>query len=281
MMLRPRSATQDEQPRSATQDAAALGASALRLADELIAAVEDGDLPSVERLLANGRVAPSVHDHKALRKAAEKGHVLVVERLLADPRVDPAAHRGSHWHAPLTGRSPLCIAAENGHLAVVRQLLADRRVDPRQPEPGGNDAVSCAAWYGHASVVQCLLEDPRVEPSLTGMQLLSDSISHRFPRIADLLLSTGPMRRAIARLPAARFEALLRQMVAGQCLPSAAQLAACLRNPHAIAAPHRGASRGFATVLLKKLTDVSIICAEAWRRRRAAVLGRIASWDDL
>lgn len=260
-------------PRAAPPFGAADNRGPLALAHAFLSAAASGDLCTLEQLLAHDRVDPSVDDQAALRRAARNGHVLVVERLLADPRIDPSVGPSDlHWHDSAVGE-----AAQRGQLAVVRQLLADPRVDA-SAATGVNAAVSRAAWHGHGSVVLCLLEDPRVEQSLADLQLLFASIRNQFVHVADILLSTGTVQQAVVSLPAERLNDLLRRMVEGQYLLSAAQLAAFMRNPHTSGVAALLGETTFAR--LWELTDICILGGEAWRRRRAAVLGRVAAWDE-
>lgn len=110
----------------------------------------DGRLQMVERLLGDSRVDPAAKDNFAIRAASQNGHELVVARLLSDARVDPAA----------CSDDALRRACKAGHVSVVKQLLADPRVDP---SVGNNKPLRLAAYYGHASTVGCLLADPRVD----------------------------------------------------------------------------------------------------------------------
>lgn len=122
----------------------------------LFRAAEQGDLPSLDQLLA-GSTAVDLRDHcqwTPLMKAALHGHTAVARRLLeAGARVN-ATDQG--------GYSALMLAASNNHADVIR-LLAEEGADPNLAEPGlGWTALIWAAKQGHAAAVAALLEQGAV-----------------------------------------------------------------------------------------------------------------------
>lgn len=90
----------------------------MRSESPLVTASRTGNLPIVERLLADPRATKSVQT--AFCAAAKSGHLAVLELLLTDPRADPGYFYQDVVRA----------AAEHGHLAVLERLLADPRTDP-------------------------------------------------------------------------------------------------------------------------------------------------------
>ena len=119
---------------------------------DLIKACREGDIPSIQTLLADPRVDPSDQDNSAIRWASLNGRLEVVRLLLADPRVDPSA----------LGNEAIKWACKEGNIPIVQALLSDPRVDPSDQD---NQAVVWASGDGDVGVVRLLLVDPRVDPS--------------------------------------------------------------------------------------------------------------------
>ncbi|PPF64202.1 hypothetical protein C5E11_05810 [Clavibacter michiganensis] len=130
----------------------------------LFAAAKEGDVSTVEQLIASGEVLNERHpivggfddDYTPLGVAAREGHVVVVERLLAagaDPRRTIGLMKGTAVHD----------AAYFGHGDVLRCLLAPRptvlRVDIEAQGPyNGLTALHDAVWHGHTESARVLLE---------------------------------------------------------------------------------------------------------------------------
>jgi hypothetical protein len=112
----------------------------------------EGDIATIEMLLRDPCIDPSINSNEALICAAQNGHAAVVDRLLQDERVDPSAE----------DNDAIRIAAGSGHIAVVNRLLQDDRVDPCALD---NTAIGVAADCGRLAVVERLLQDARVDPS--------------------------------------------------------------------------------------------------------------------
>jgi hypothetical protein len=136
--------------------------------DDLEYACTDGDLATVNRLLADHptTIDPTTIDlHKIINHrggrvfiyaspfemACRGGHLAVVERLLQDQRVNPADNNNN----------AIRMASGCGRVLVVDRLLQDERVDPAA---GDNSAIHSAAINNHSSVVERLLQDERVDP---------------------------------------------------------------------------------------------------------------------
>lgn len=153
----------------------------------LLESAETGDLETVLKILASGKVdvnaVDEVDSYSALMMAAEAGHLDVVQALK-----DAGAHiemRDSY------GRTPLYAASVAGHIDVVRYLVREnadvhavdcenrsvlwaccavRRVDiasiliadgdaDLNTQAGGDTAMSFAIKHGHAEVVDFLRQN--------------------------------------------------------------------------------------------------------------------------
>jgi hypothetical protein len=115
----------------------------------IVHAAKIGDQKTIEELVLNHHIDPSVDNNQAIQAASANGHLRVVHFLLQDPRVDPT----------VGNNNALQEAAYYGHLDVVERLLLDARVDPTASE---NGASGCAYFKGHSSIVVRLSKDPRV-----------------------------------------------------------------------------------------------------------------------
>ncbi len=161
------------------------------------AAIEQGDLASVKRMLnkgANPRAAASrplwtaaasghlkivklllpLSDHKtgatsALRVAASNGHLEVVKLLLSIP--DPKADTST----------TLALAAESGHLEIVKLLLPLSK-----PKADNSRALQLAAEDGHLEIVKLLL--PVSNPMASNSYALRASACNGHMEIVKLLL---------------------------------------------------------------------------------------------
>jgi hypothetical protein len=147
------------------------------LGEQLYDACGSGDLPAVNRLLADSAVDPSVafRNWTSLGRASHAGHLAVVERLLHDARVDPSAedNQAIRW------------ASWADHLAVVERLLQDERVDPSAAD---NEAIRWASLHGHSAVVDRLLQDERVDPAAGDNYAIRQAALHGHVRVVDRLL---------------------------------------------------------------------------------------------
>jgi uncharacterized protein len=118
----------------------------------LIDSAEQGDLSSVEELLARHR-QPDVRDScdwTPLMKAALNGHAAIVERLLqAGAKVD-AMDSG--------GYTAMMLAASNNHAAIVNRLLDKGAMVDHQESTKGWTALIWSAKQGHVASVKALLE---------------------------------------------------------------------------------------------------------------------------
>ena len=137
----------------------------------MVEAVQRGDAPTVEAMLARG-VPPATEGEvlyrprKVLSIAAEAGHEAVVEVLLrhgADPESanDFPARFAIHGSSPARSadnrKTALMYAAQSGHVAIVRRLVAARaRVDARSIY--GETALMLAAGAGRVETVRALIE---------------------------------------------------------------------------------------------------------------------------
>lgn len=112
-------------------------------------AARRGDLPAVERLLAEGGVQTSARDtERALHDAARQGHADIVERLL-DAGADVDARDSGQ-------ATPLMEAARGGHKACVAMLVArGASLDAR--DSNDRTVLHWAASERHIGVAQLLL----------------------------------------------------------------------------------------------------------------------------
>ena len=109
----------------------------------LLAAVNGGSVPVIEKLLSSG-LNPSQED--VIQSVCSNGNAIVLELLLtagADMRVH--------------GEGALLIACKNGHSPVVRRLLV-AGVPASASTDEGVTAVHCASMYGHLAALTFLLE---------------------------------------------------------------------------------------------------------------------------
>ena len=189
---------------------------------ELCAAVEDGDVEAVRKLLAVDGADPSVAEDAyptfpPILLAAQNGHDDVVRALLeydADPNqaqndigvtpVYSAAENGEvgvvlvllgHHADPnigtAVGATPVYIAAQQGFLDVVQALLG-RNADPNRARTDDGDTPLCAAVQnGHAAAATLLLEhnaDPNTPNTFTGQTLFQTAVgTYNFAAAASLV----------------------------------------------------------------------------------------------
>lgn len=212
----------------------------------LILAAQFGRLEIAEQLLsADVEVSPAVEDCSPVWLAARNGHLDLVARLLSDSRADPSALRNA----------AIRMASRSGHLPVVQWLLADERLGV-DPDASGHAALEAAAAGGHVDVLQALLADPRVDAGHY-MQSEYDSSDD-----AGALQGEGLPRST--RLVLLRQPSVVRALVLPPLRPGDD---ASAEGGDAPAAPLRHAYRA---------ADVHAWGAAAWRRRRHAVLAKLA-----
>jgi alpha-galactosidase len=121
------------------------------ITNQFIAAIHDGDLARVTKLLAQGANVNATDNNQStpLMQAAAAAPVEVV-RLLLD--------KGADIHArDKSGFSPLLVAAYAGHLETV-QLLLEKGADPQDADKDQHTALMGAAYSGKDAVVKLLLD---------------------------------------------------------------------------------------------------------------------------
>eukprot|EP00729_Bicosta_minor_P007076 gene7076-biopygen14962 len=126
------------------------------LQKQLCAAVEEGNVESVRKLLVEDDADPSVPDDEyptfpPVWLAAYEGHFDAV-KLLLEHNANPNQGKAD------TGSAPVLIAAQEGHINVVK-LLLEHKADPNQGMTDtGSTPAFIAAQNGHVDVVKLLLE---------------------------------------------------------------------------------------------------------------------------
>lgn len=225
----------------------------------LCIAAQRGHLPLVEHLLGVWHARAAATGSFALWMAAEGGHLPVVERLLQEDGVSPAAGGGA----------PLWLAAREGHVHIVERLLADPRCEPAASDCA---ALRFAGRSGHAGIIERLLSDTRLGSDDLPPGILAEAV-HSNEHAAMAVLLQDPRVDAtvlteelqLSRLPPSSRFVLLRQ-------PSVLRV-------HVLSAAGAGAGAGIdADPEVEPIghrfvaADVRAFSANAWRRRRAAVL---------
>lgn len=166
----------------------------------LMAAVKQGDLTAVERLIALGHPvdqrAPAMggpdEDCTPLGMAARMGHAQIVHRLLdagADARMICGPMKATVVHE----------AAYFGHAEVVRVLTAPcadghaAEIDA-QGDYNGMSALHDAVWHGHADAARALVDAGarRDLVSHAGLTPHALALLYGYHAIADLLAAEGP-----------------------------------------------------------------------------------------
>lgn len=171
---------------SATFHAAA--ANSASLDDALRRAASNGDVASVQKLIANGADvnAQDNHGYTALIDAASKGHLAIL-RLLLDANADPNLQTSY-------GATALSLASAH-HPEVVRMLL-DAGADVNK-----STALVAAAWYGQREIVHMLLKagaDVNVQTRYECTPLFAASLNdHR--EIVRTLIAAGADVHIICR----------------------------------------------------------------------------------
>jgi ankyrin repeat protein len=123
----------------------------------LIRAVEEKNLPRVQKLLAKG-IDVNKADQRgwtALTLAAKEGHVEIVRALLATPGIDVNVKLSR------SGMTALMFAATFDRPEVVQELL-NRGANVNEVDNEGRTALMWAATMGHAEVVRALLATPGI-----------------------------------------------------------------------------------------------------------------------
>ncbi|PRP78651.1 ankyrin repeat domain-containing protein 50-like [Planoprotostelium fungivorum] len=143
--------------------------------DDLLLAVEGGNVESLRFLLTRAELDPSSKDIELLCNASKGASTEIVRLLLNDLRVDVSAE----GQAFIT-------AAKYGRTGIVQLLLSDERVDPSVRD---NQATIKAASKGHDETVRLLLSDSRVDPSVHDNSAIIHAVSAGHNEIIRLLLS--------------------------------------------------------------------------------------------
>lgn len=119
----------------------------------IVDAAEDGDLKSVQRMLAEGHDVNTRGFLKLtpLMYAVSGGHADLVRLLLQQPALDPNLVNSG-------GTSALMVAARHGNMEILRLLLADERTDANLVGKWGGTAMINAAGFGKAEAVNELLQ---------------------------------------------------------------------------------------------------------------------------
>lgn len=152
----------------------------------LMRAAAGGNVASLNLLINELGVDPSIDDSVSIVAAARGGHMAALERLLQDDRVNPGA----------ADNLALTEAAGGGHAAIVAMLLAHALVDPADND---NAALIAACEGGHTAVVELLLADPRVDPTAQGNEAIKVASGARSAAIQDMLLARPEVRRTATR----------------------------------------------------------------------------------
>lgn len=125
----------------------------MRQGNRLIDAATDGDLTTVQAMIAAGADVNFKDFFKidALTWAATNGHKDIVAYLLSLPGIDvKSLNKG--------GTTALMAACRKGHLDIVNMLLAHPDTDANQLGKFGGTALMNAAGFGHAAIVERLLQ---------------------------------------------------------------------------------------------------------------------------
>ena len=113
-------------------------------------AAQNGDLPTVEKLLKEGADILAV-DHKGntpLHLAAQNGCFSTVKKLLEEADILAVDHKGN---------TPLHLAVQNGHLSTVKKLL-EEEADILAVDHKGNTPLHLAASDGDFETMNFLIE---------------------------------------------------------------------------------------------------------------------------
>jgi len=162
----------------------------------LVEAARNGDLKSVETLIASG-IGVNLREHcndTPLIAAARRGDPRIVAVLLkAGARVD---FRGT---CPMPQESVLCLATERGNLETVR-LLMEAGAPPNGLDPLGRTPLMCASSAEHLEIMRFLLRKgadvnavgsaPNIFPPPINTALIHAAMNGRLQAV-ELLLEQG------------------------------------------------------------------------------------------
>lgn len=194
-------------------------------------------------------------------------------------RIDDAQPPGSVLRC---GDFALLAAAVEGHVGVCAMLLQQPAVDPAA---ASNAAIRLAVRHSHAGLVDLLLADARVDPfqaplppqheAPTAPGRLLGAGAGAAPAVANPFLGLGA--QAAAAVPAASSAA--KCAVAEAHVRGSFVLQRLALHPRIL---HRLLRRDFPAAAAPSLSsgdiDVRSLAALAWRRRRAAVIGRMIAF---
>ncbi len=116
-------------------------------------ASRDGKYNTLNRLLQDPRVDPTIDNNASLFSAVNWGKISTVKRLLQDPRVDPGAQNNR----------ALIRAIIHNDYEIVKILLQDKRVNPTIQN---NKIIKLASQNNYIDIILLLLQDNRVWFSL-------------------------------------------------------------------------------------------------------------------
>ncbi len=203
--------------------------------EDLVEAVENGDLAAVRAALADGANPSGARKDRfsALALAAEKGQTEITKTLLdagADPNLKSKSRQtaaqlaATHGHldiikmlteagADINYRgykrkfvfsllTPLMLAANSGHPEIVAYLL-ERGADPnRKVRAGGSTALHFAALNGRADIMALLINHGADvnQPDLYGLTpIFSAIVSEKWQAVAMTLAAGADVHQRIPR----------------------------------------------------------------------------------
>jgi ankyrin repeat protein len=154
----------------------------------LLIAAEQGDLPTLTKLIGDKGVTIDVKDAcfwTPLMKAALNGHTEAAERLILAGADVNQADKG--------GYTSLMLAASNNHVDVIDLLINAGAEINHVEQTQGWTALIWAAKRGHKEAVERLLAHPidREVTDYNGKRALDWANERQFTEIASLLTKAG------------------------------------------------------------------------------------------